>query len=82
MTLDGRESDVVTELSKTAKTELTRVAQNAAEALVFATVPLEGRAGKAQELAEAITFLVSRRASYITGDKLYVGGGWGTLAAI
>jgi NAD(P)-dependent dehydrogenase (short-subunit alcohol dehydrogenase family) len=45
-------------------------------------VPLEGRAGKAQELAEAIAFLVSQRASYITGDKLYVGGGWGTLAAI
>ena len=48
----------------------------------FSTVPLEGRAGTAQELAEAITFLVSRRASYITGDTLFVGGGWGTLAAI
>jgi NAD(P)-dependent dehydrogenase (short-subunit alcohol dehydrogenase family) len=48
----------------------------------FSTVPLEGRAGTAQELAEAITFLVSQRASYITGDTLFVGGGWGTLAAI
>ena len=48
----------------------------------FSTVPLEGRAGTAQELAEAITFLVSPRASYITGDTLFVGGGWGTLAAM
>jgi len=48
----------------------------------FATVPLEGRPGKPQELAEAIVFLVSPRASYITGDTLFVGGGWGTLAGI
>jgi NAD(P)-dependent dehydrogenase (short-subunit alcohol dehydrogenase family) len=47
----------------------------------FATVPLEGRAGKAEDLAEAITFLVSPRASYITGDNLFVSGGWGTLSA-
>jgi hypothetical protein len=40
VTPDGRESDVLMELSKTAKAELARVAQNAAEALVFATVPL------------------------------------------
>jgi NAD(P)-dependent dehydrogenase (short-subunit alcohol dehydrogenase family) len=48
----------------------------------FATVPLQGRAGKSEDLAEAITFLVSPRASYITGDNLYVSGGWGTLAAM
>ena len=48
----------------------------------FSTVPLEGRAGKAEDLAEAIVFLVSDRASYITGDTLFVGGGWGTLAAM
>jgi NAD(P)-dependent dehydrogenase (short-subunit alcohol dehydrogenase family) len=52
------------------------------DAQFFSTVPLEGRAGTAQELAEAITFLVSQRASYITGDTLFVGGGWGTLAAM
>ena len=40
VTPDGRESELRTEVSKTAKAELTRVAQNAAEALVFATVPL------------------------------------------
>lgn len=44
VTPDGRESDVVTELSKGAKAELARVAQNAAEALVFATVPLPPKA--------------------------------------
>ena len=45
----------------------------------FSRVPLEGRAGRAEDLAEAIAFLVSDRASYITGDTLFVGGGWGTL---
>ncbi len=48
----------------------------------FATVPLEGRAGKAEDLAEAIAFLVSQRASYITGDNLFVSGGWGALSAL
>jgi NAD(P)-dependent dehydrogenase (short-subunit alcohol dehydrogenase family) len=48
----------------------------------FATVPLEGRAGKSEDLAEAIVFLLSQRASYITGDNLYVSGGWGTLSAM
>ena len=43
----------------------------------FSTVPLEGRAGKAEDLAEAIVFLVSPRASYITGDNLFVSGGFG-----
>jgi len=48
----------------------------------FSTVPLEGRAGKTEDLAEAIVFLLSPRASYIPGDNLFVSGGWGTLAAM
>jgi hypothetical protein len=40
LTADGAESDVQMQLGKEAATELDRIAQNAAEALVFATVPL------------------------------------------
>jgi hypothetical protein len=40
LTPDGRESELVEELSKTAKPELERLTQSASEALVFATVPL------------------------------------------
>jgi hypothetical protein len=40
LTPDGRESDLVMQLGKSTKAELDRIAQNAAEALVFATVPL------------------------------------------
>ncbi len=47
----------------------------------FSTVPLEGRAGKSEDLAEAIVFLVSPRASYITGHNTFVSGGWGELSA-
>ena len=45
----------------------------------FAAVPLQGRGGTASELAEPIAFLVSDRASYITGHNHFVTGGWGEL---
>jgi NAD(P)-dependent dehydrogenase (short-subunit alcohol dehydrogenase family) len=39
------------------------------------TVPL-GRAGEVDEVANAILFLASDEASYITGAELYVDGGY------
>jgi hypothetical protein len=40
LTPDGKESELVVQLAKGAKPELDRIAQNAVEALVFATVPV------------------------------------------
>jgi NAD(P)-dependent dehydrogenase (short-subunit alcohol dehydrogenase family) len=34
-----------------------------------------GRMGAAHEIADAVTFLVSDRASYVTGQNLIVDGG-------
>ncbi|MGC4041961.1 MAG: SDR family oxidoreductase [Flavobacterium sp.] len=45
----------------------------------FSGVPLQGRGGNANELAEPIAFLVSDSASYITGHNHFVTGGWGEL---
>ena len=39
-----------------------------------ASIPL-GRGGQAEEIAEAIVFMLSDRASYITGEELVVAGG-------
>jgi len=47
---------------------------------LFSGIPLEGRAGTAAEMVEMIAFLVSDRASYITGHNHFVTGGWGELA--
>jgi NAD(P)-dependent dehydrogenase (short-subunit alcohol dehydrogenase family) len=47
---------------------------------LFKAIPLEGRAGTAQEMAEMIAFLVSDRASYVTGHNHFVTGGLGELA--
>jgi glucose 1-dehydrogenase len=38
-------------------------------------VPL-GRFGTAEEIAEVVAFLASDRAAYVTGQTLYVDGGW------
>lgn len=47
---------------------------------LFSRIPLEGRAGTAKEIAETIAFLVSDRASYITGHNHFVTGGQGELS--
>jgi len=46
---------------------------------LFSYIPLERRAGTAEELAETIAFLASERASYITGHNHFVTGGLGEL---
>ncbi|MGI4872702.1 MAG: oxidoreductase [Janthinobacterium lividum] len=46
---------------------------------LLGAIPL-GRVGAAEELAEAIAFLVSDRAAYITGHNQFVSGGHGELA--
>jgi NAD(P)-dependent dehydrogenase (short-subunit alcohol dehydrogenase family) len=50
------------------------------DAQFFATVPLQGRGGRAEEVAEGIVFLASPRASYTTGHNLFISGGWGELS--
>jgi NAD(P)-dependent dehydrogenase (short-subunit alcohol dehydrogenase family) len=38
-----------------------------------------GRFGTPEEVAWAVTFLASNRAAYITGQTLFVDGGWTSL---
>lgn len=56
----------------------TRIHADAGEARraerIGATVPL-GRAGEAEEVAEAVAWLLSDAASYVTGTTLRVAGG-------
>ena len=47
--------------------------------VLLARTPM-GRTGTARELADAILFLLSDAASYVTGAVLRVDGGWGAYS--
>jgi NAD(P)-dependent dehydrogenase (short-subunit alcohol dehydrogenase family) len=64
---------VVTEAGARALAE--RPALAAEHRLKLARIPM-GRTGSAAEIAEAVAFLVSGSASYLTGQTLYVDGGY------
>ncbi|GHS94032.1 beta-ketoacyl-ACP reductase [Alphaproteobacteria bacterium] len=53
---------------------MTRVLTDAVKEKLLSNVPL-GRMGLPEEVADAVAFLVSTRASYITGTTLHVNGG-------
>jgi NAD(P)-dependent dehydrogenase (short-subunit alcohol dehydrogenase family) len=59
-------------------TEMTQrniAAGNVNEAQIKARIPL-GRLAQPADVADAVTFLLSEKASFITGHSLYVDGGW------
>jgi NAD(P)-dependent dehydrogenase (short-subunit alcohol dehydrogenase family) len=59
-------------------TEMTQrniAAGNVNEDQIKARIPL-GRLGQPSDVADAVSFLLSDKASFITGHSLYVDGGW------
>jgi NAD(P)-dependent dehydrogenase (short-subunit alcohol dehydrogenase family) len=59
-------------------TEMTKrniAAGNASEEQIKGRIPL-GRLAQPADVADAVSFLLSDRASFITGHSLYVDGGW------
>lgn len=59
-------------------TEMTQrniAAGNVNEAQIKARIPL-GRLAEPGDVAEAVAFLLSGKASFITGHSLYTDGGW------
>ena len=56
------------------ETDMTRSLAEAQSAALLAQIPL-GRLGQASEVAQAVAFLASPEASYITGTELHVNGG-------
>jgi len=55
-------------------TDMTRALPEAQRDAVIGTIPLQ-RLGKPQDIANAVAFLVSSEAAYITGETLHVNGG-------
>jgi 3-oxoacyl-[acyl-carrier protein] reductase len=55
-------------------TDMTRDLPEAAREKMLADIPL-GRMGTAEDIAEAVSFLVSPAAAYVTGETLHVNGG-------
>ena len=55
-------------------TDMTRALSEEQRRSIIAQVPL-GRLGTPEDIADAVTFLASERASYITGVTLHVNGG-------
>ncbi len=55
-------------------TDMTKALTPEQQAEIFKTIPLN-RAGTPEEVAEAVSFLVSDSAGYITGNTLHVNGG-------
>ena len=56
------------------QTEMTEALPEATRQLMLAQIPL-GRFGTAEEVAQAVAFLVSDAAAYITGQVIHVNGG-------
>lgn len=55
-------------------TDMTEVLPEAQKAALMAQIPL-GRLGSPEDIAEAVAFLASPAAGYITGSELHVNGG-------
>jgi 3-oxoacyl-[acyl-carrier protein] reductase len=56
------------------ETDMTDVLPEAQKAAFLQQIPLN-RLGKPEEIAQAVAFLASREAGYITGTELHVNGG-------
>ena len=55
-------------------TDMTRALSEESKNALLTQIPL-GRLGQAEEIAQAVAFLASPQAAYITGSTLHVNGG-------